>query len=414
MLLRELEGLVPAMGFHVEVDEHTHIPDLEDGLLGERIVLMLSKCLDGHIKGLRIRRRQQSNDLDEAVQSVDADEDFEGLFELTGSGVHLPCSLEVAILFRGGSLLEDEALRDGGFAALRVPAQTSQNTAAAHAGRGPWEVRDGVGAGAGPGLDAGLLALLRPMLRFVPLSKLSVHLDGRVELLRLPEVLRSVEVLALEGQHLCRDKMFLLRREARAIPVLLSDSVQQVDVPHVPNPNEGLPSDVEAERLQRVEGEETPVGLRYTEAGDFVGNFEVLLLDVAVERGTLGDVDGLHGDVVQTEDLGALEADDEALQFLHVRREISSFDAEHVAAAIGQHVLHLCVPGHTVRVGLLVQQGLGVQIVHEEVRSLIDNCQFLPTTGEIEAAYSSCLLDQRHRERVVDEDLHDMAVLEAH
>mmetsp|Transcript_21127 Transcript_21127/g.59379 ORF Transcript_21127/g.59379 Transcript_21127/m.59379 type:complete len:234 (+) Transcript_21127:2361-3062(+) len=97
-----------------------------------------------------------------------------------------------------------------------------------------------------------------------------------------------------------------------------------------------------------------------------------------------------------------------------MRREAACLDAEHVAAAVGQHVLHLGVPRDAVCVGLLVHERLRVEVVHEEVRRLVHHRQLLPPAGEVEAADGGRLLYQRHRERVVHEDLHDVAVLQPH
>mmetsp|Transcript_23918 Transcript_23918/g.80748 ORF Transcript_23918/g.80748 Transcript_23918/m.80748 type:complete len:237 (-) Transcript_23918:1490-2200(-) len=236
------------------------------------------------------------------------------------------------------------------------------------------------------------------MLGLVPLPQLCVHLHGGVELFGAAEVLGRLCVLPLEGEDLCGDQLLLFVREAGAVAVLLRDPVEQVDVPHVADPDEGLAGDVEAQALQGVKGQQPPIGLCDAKASHLVGCLEVLLLDVAVQRGALGHVDGLHGDVVQAENLGALEADHEALELLHVRREAAGLDAQHVAAAVGQHVLHLCVPRHAVRIRLLVQQRLCVQVVHEQVRGLVHHRQLLAAAGEVQAAHGRGLLDERHWE----------------
>mmetsp|Transcript_55144 Transcript_55144/g.167627 ORF Transcript_55144/g.167627 Transcript_55144/m.167627 type:complete len:338 (-) Transcript_55144:658-1671(-) len=116
---------------------------------------------------------------------------------------------------------------------------------------------------------------------------------------------------------------------------------------------------------------------------------------------------------MQAEDLGALEAHDEALQLLHVRGEASCFDAQHVAATIRQHVLHLRVPCNAVRIGLLVQQRLRVQVVYKQIRRFVNHGQFLSPARQIQTPHRSGLLDERHRERIVDEDLHDVAIFQA-
>ena len=62
---------------------------------------------------------------------------------------------------------------------------------------------------------------------------------------------------------------------------------------------------------------------------------------------------GRHGEDVEAEDLGAVVADDEALQLLLVHREGAGLDGEVATAREAEHVLTLGVPGHAVGVGFL-------------------------------------------------------------
>mmetsp|Transcript_79571 Transcript_79571/g.257702 ORF Transcript_79571/g.257702 Transcript_79571/m.257702 type:complete len:955 (-) Transcript_79571:1050-3914(-) len=399
VLLAELEGLVPAVRLHVQRDELAHVPQLDDRLLGESVVLVVPEGLHRHLQELLLRVCQLSHHLDEAVQRGDLREDLHGLAVLPGREVHLPGGAQVPVLLRGRRLLEDEALGDG---VLRHRHRARLRGLGAARGRG---------AG---GLRAGPLALLGPVLGLVPVPELRVHLHGQVVLLGPAEALRRLAVLALEGHDLRCDELLLLVRKTRPVAILLRDAVQEVDVPHVADPDEGLARDVEPQALQGIQREQAPVCIRDPEARNLVRSLEVLLLDVPVQRRALRHVDRLHRDVVEAEDLGALEADDEALQLLHVRREGPGLDAEHVAAAVGQHVLHLRVPRDAVGVGLLVHEGLRVQVVDEEVGGLVHDGQLLPPAGQVQAAHGRGLLDERHGEGVVHEDLHDVAVLEAH
>mmetsp|Transcript_9414 Transcript_9414/g.27996 ORF Transcript_9414/g.27996 Transcript_9414/m.27996 type:complete len:589 (+) Transcript_9414:1058-2824(+) len=405
MLLAQRERLVPAVGLHVQGDEHAHVAHLDDGLLREGVVLMGPEGLHGLLQQARLVLRELPDHLDQAVQGADLDEDLHRLPGLPRREVHLARRAEVAVLLGGGRLLQDEALRNRLLGSLRA-----RRGVACGGGRdGAHRVRDGLQSA-----PAALLALLRPVLRLVPLPQLRVHLHGHVVLLRAAEVLRRLGVLALEGQDLRGDQLLLLVREVGAVPVLVRDPVEQINVPHVADANEGLARDVEVLALQGVERQESPVGLRDAEAGDPIGRLEVLLLDVPVQRRALRHVDGLHRDVVEAEDLRALEAHDEALQLLHVRREVPRLDAQHVAAAVGQHVLHLRVPGHAISVRLLVHQSLRREVVHEQVGRLVHHGQLVAPAREVEAADGRGLLDQGDREVVVHKDLHDVAVLQTH
>ena len=87
---------------------------------------------------------------------------------------------------------------------------------------------------------------------------------------------------------------------------------------------------------------------------EWIGYVRVLLLlEVLVHGRGLRHLDGGHGVDVEREDLGAAEADDEALQLLLVHGEAARLDAQQPAAAEAQHLLALVVPRHAVRVRLL-------------------------------------------------------------
>lgn len=56
---------------------------------------------------------------------------------------------------------------------------------------------------------------------------------------------------------------------------------------------------------------------------------------------------------METEDLRAVVADHKALHFLLVYRKVASLDIKVAVPREAQHVLTLCVPGHTVSIRLL-------------------------------------------------------------
>ena len=64
---------------------------------------------------------------------------------------------------------------------------------------------------------------------------------------------------------------------------------------------------------------------------------------------------------MEAEDLAALESDHEALQRLLVDREVARLDAQLIVARVAKHVLHVCVPRHTVGVALHNKQAANRQ-----------------------------------------------------
>mmetsp|Transcript_135567 Transcript_135567/g.321262 ORF Transcript_135567/g.321262 Transcript_135567/m.321262 type:complete len:370 (+) Transcript_135567:1458-2567(+) len=368
------------MVLHVQGYQLPDIAQLEDGLLSEGVVAVLAECLCRHLQHAGLRVGQKPNHLDEAIQRPDLHKDLYSLSVLPGREVHLAGGAEVAVLLGTGGLLEDEALRQG--LLLRWRRWRRRCWHVAHAREGIC-LADGVRWRLLQGRTAhvrqrrlrwpSLLTLQRPVLGLLPLPQLRVHLHGGMEGAGAAVVLSRLPILALEGQHLCGDQHLLVMGKAGLVPVLLSDAIQQVDVPHVANADEGLPRDVEAKVLQGIQRQEPPIRLGDPKAAHSVGRLEVLLLHISVQRCALWHIDGLHGNVMQAEDLRALEAHHEALQLLHVRREVPRLDAQHVAAAVGQHVLHLRIPSHAVGIWLLIEELLGIQVVHEQVGGLINH-----------------------------------------
>mmetsp|Transcript_50765 Transcript_50765/g.127363 ORF Transcript_50765/g.127363 Transcript_50765/m.127363 type:complete len:361 (+) Transcript_50765:169-1251(+) len=217
-----------------------------------------------------------------------------------------------------------------------------------------------------------------PLLGLVPLAQVGEHVDGQLGLTRLEEPLRRLSVLPLNGVHLCEDHVFLLLRELLLLAVARLQPRQQVQIPHVANPNERLPGEIELEAGEAVDGEGPPVALGDAEAGDSVSGVEVFAVEVPEHGGRLRHVDSLHGHVVQTKDLGTLEPNNEALELLRVWGEGARLDAQRVVAAVCEHVLHLCVPGDRVGVGLLVDELLAVQVVHQHVGRFVHYRQLFP------------------------------------
>mmetsp|Transcript_102146 Transcript_102146/g.284437 ORF Transcript_102146/g.284437 Transcript_102146/m.284437 type:complete len:378 (-) Transcript_102146:1770-2903(-) len=267
MLLAELESLVPAVRLHMQGNQLPHIAQLDDGLLRKSVVLVLPKGFDGHLQELCVCRRQLPHHLDEAVQGRDLDEDLHGLTVLARREVHLAGRAQVSVLLRGGGLLQDQALCNGVILGEDVL------------------MLFGVAAcvGSGPGAGTSLLALLGPMFGLIPLPQLCVHLHSHVILLCSAVELGRLAVLALEGQHLRCDELLLLVSEACPVAILLRNPVEQVNVAHVPNADEGLAGDVEAQALQRIQRQQAPVGIGDAKARDLVGCLEVLLFNVSVQ-----------------------------------------------------------------------------------------------------------------------------------
>ena len=125
-------------------------------------------------------------------------------------------------------------------------------------------------------------------------------------------------------------------------------------------------------------------------------------------------VDNGHGLDVQAVDVGAAEADHKALQLLLVQRKLAGFDVELAAAAKAQHILVLGVPSHRVGVGLLVQQLLGDDIVHQASIHVVDHGQLASVHAQVQAADGDAMLDHLHREGVVEKELQHLPVLQPH
>ena len=245
--------------------------------------------------------------------------------------------------------------------------------------------------------------------RFVPHAQVREHGDGLVGLVGALVHAGGVVVLALVRQDL-RQELLVVRV---ALLARRLDGVDEVDVPHVAHTDEGLAGHVELHGLECGHGEQAPVAVRDAQAGHLVRHLPVADADVAVQRRGLRHVDGLHGDVVQAEDLGAVEADHEALHLLLVHREVAGLDAEHTVAAETQHILHLCVPRHAVGIGLHEQALLCRQVVHLAVRLLIHHRQLVARRRQVQAADGGGLADEVDGERVVHENLQDDARLQA-
>ena len=67
---------------------------------------------------------------------------------------------------------------------------------------------------------------------------------------------------------------------------------------------------------------------------------------------------------MKAKDLGTGEAHDEPLHLLLVSGKVGRLDAERVVAREAEHGLELRVPRHRVGVGLLVDELLGLEVVH--------------------------------------------------
>mmetsp|Transcript_8857 Transcript_8857/g.22933 ORF Transcript_8857/g.22933 Transcript_8857/m.22933 type:complete len:211 (-) Transcript_8857:2009-2641(-) len=210
------------MRLHVQGDELADVAELDDDLLCVVVVLVLAEALDSHLQQHPVDAWLPDN-VDKAVQGPDLHEDLHGLAVLSCGEVHLARRSEVAILFRGSGLLQDETLGDRVLGDLFAPCGFVRNA---------WLVE--------------LLALLSPVLRLVPLPEFGEHLDGHIVLLRPAEMLGCLTVLALKSQHLRCHELLLLVGQALPVAVLLRDPVQQVDVLHVPDSDKSLSRDVEA------------------------------------------------------------------------------------------------------------------------------------------------------------------------
>eukprot|EP00760_Papus_ankaliazontas_P010182 PhM_4_TR1421/c0_g1_i1/m.66680 len=244
-------------------------------------------------------------------------------------------------------------------------------------------------------------------LRLVPHLEIAEHLLGTFLLPGALEATPSLDKVALEGVDLGHEDV-VIRRRAFALEF---DTVKQLYKSNITHTDKRLACNCKVEVQQRLHGESPPVPLGDAEAGDAVGRGEVLQVHVAVHGVALRHVDGHHVDGVQAEDLRAFEPDDEARQLLVARRQVPCLDTNHIVAAEAEEVLELAVPGNAVRVVLLVDELLGVEVVHGAHLELVHDGELLARQRHVEAAHARVELQQSHRERVVDEDLEDRAAL---
>ena len=68
-----------------------------------------------------------------------------------------------------------------------------------------------------------------------------------------------------------------------------------------------------------------------------------------------------------------------------MQREGSCLGGELAPARETQHIFKLCVPGHTVGIAVLRQQGLGAHAIHLYCVVVIHNCQLPSTAAQIQA-----------------------------
>ena len=244
------------------------------------------------------------------------------------------------------------------------------------------------------------------LARFFPLAQVRVHVDRPLDAVRLAEEPGGLLQLALVCEH-GRDEHLVVM--ARLAPLCL-EARDEIEVARVAQPNVRLARHVEGERLERLLRELLPVGVRDAEARDQIRTSKVALLDVTVESGRLGHVDRLQRHVVEPVDARALETHDDALHALLVDGERAGFDRERAMPAEAEHVRHLGVPHDGLGVLLLSKRRTGEQVVHDERRVVVHNGELVTMHREVETADGRRVLDERHRERVVDEDLDDGAV----
>mmetsp|Transcript_4865 Transcript_4865/g.12153 ORF Transcript_4865/g.12153 Transcript_4865/m.12153 type:complete len:337 (-) Transcript_4865:1724-2734(-) len=282
------EGVVPVSRADVHRQKPCVIAKLGVHLLGVRGVCASPACKMRSALAQRwrippcIKRAHHLHQL--LLPPVLAD-DGDGLVEFLGLDVHCGCGLEVGHLLRPLCLPLDELLHDTAVAPLsrRV--------------------------------------LLRPRLGLVELPQVREHLHSALHSVRLGVHLGRLLVLALVCEHL-RLEHALGVAQAQS----LLDAVEELDVAHVPDADEGLARHHQAHAVQRRHGQQSPVALRDSQARHCVRGVVLLVLQVAVEARRLWHVNGLHTDVVQAENFGALEAHHEPLQLLLVHRKIPCLD----------------------------------------------------------------------------------------
>ena len=117
---------------------------------------------------------------------------------------------------------------------------------------------------------------------------------------------------------------------------------------------------------------------------------------------------------MQAKRLAPLEPDDEAVHALRLHREIRRAHAQRPVPGVAQHVVKLRVPRQRVVVQLrvLVHQRAGLGVVHDHDAVVVHRGDASAVPGEIQALDAARVLHDSHRERLVDEDLDDRAVLQ--
>eukprot|EP00964_Phaeocystis_antarctica_P034989 scaffold19932_cov69-Phaeocystis_antarctica.AAC.2 len=250
------------------------------------------------------------------------------------------------------------------------------------------------------------VGVVRELPRLVPPAEVRVHGDGALDAVGLAEELGSLLELAHVREHRGDEHLVVVRRLA---PLHL-DPAEQLEELGVLEAHEGLARRAEVEALERLLGELPPVLVGDAEARDAVRGGEVLLVEVAVERGALRHVDRLHRHVVQREDLRALEAHDEALHALLVQREVGRLDRERAVAREAEHVVELGVPRDGRGVGLLEEYLAALEVVDGDDAAVVDDGDLAAHGRDVEAADGRAVLEELHRERVVDEDAARLAV----
>mmetsp|Transcript_78083 Transcript_78083/g.137783 ORF Transcript_78083/g.137783 Transcript_78083/m.137783 type:complete len:276 (-) Transcript_78083:1278-2105(-) len=227
---------------------------------------------------------------------------------------------------------------------------------------------------------------------------------------RLGEVLCGLLVLALVCIDLCQEQLVVCPPQ----PALQLNLVKQLNVSHVPNPDEGLASNLEVQATEGLDGKNAPIIFSGAQACNLVGVKVVLLFQVPVDTDGLRDVNGVHSHEVEAENLGPFEPHNEALQLLLMDRKVACLDVEYSIPTEAEHILVFGIPGDAVGVQLLEDQLLVLQMVHQAICVLIYHCQLHTAGTQIQTPHRGIELDQLDGEGVVDEDLQNGAVLQSH
>eukprot|EP00162_Nutomonas_longa_P016858 comp22897_c0_seq1/m.58064 comp22897_c0_seq1/g.58064 ORF comp22897_c0_seq1/g.58064 comp22897_c0_seq1/m.58064 type:complete len:303 (-) comp22897_c0_seq1:469-1377(-) len=287
------EGVLPAAHLDIEREKELFLADLADELLGILHLLLAREIVDAHAEILGVGLGKTARQLHDFLGLAAVCEHLDCARKLACCGVHLRRSHELADFLEPLGLGEQEILD----------------------------------------IDAGLLCKL---LGFLVLAEHGEHVDCLFHLAALDIDARSILEAALVGVDVGEEDLGV------AAGLFLGlDLVEQLNVARVSVADESAAGDGEVHVCERLHCKHAPVRVCDAKACGAVCVFKVLDLDEAVHARALRDIDGLHGEILETEDFGAAEADDKARELLDGRGEVACLDGEGAVPGEAEHVLHL-------------------------------------------------------------------------